>query len=234
VGKGKFVVIEGTDGCGKTVQLNLLVRRLKSSGVRVAVFDFPRYGQPSAYFAECYLNGDYGSADEVGPFRASLFFALDRYAAAPAIADALRKYDVVLSNRYVGSNMAHQGSKIVSRAKRRQYFKWVTNLEFKILGIPKPDLSVLLHLPAREAYRLIASKGSRKYIRGKKRDIHEASFKHLERSERTYLEMAKVFSEEFTLVECMDGRRLMAPVEIHKKILALINKRLGRRVPLSA
>jgi dTMP kinase len=227
VKKGKFIVIEGTDGSGKTVQFNLLIQKLKADGTSIATFDFPRYGQPSAYFVERYLNSDYGTANEIGPHRASLFFALDRYASSPEIIDALNKYDAVLSNRYVGSNMGHQGGKIKSKISRRKYFKWVANLEFKILGIPEPDLSIFLHLPAKEAYRLIAGKGAREYIKGKKRDIHEADLGHLERSEKTYLEMTKLFPKKFTVVECMDGKRLMSPEEIHKQVLILIKKRFG-------
>ncbi len=223
--RGKFIVIEGTDGSGKTVQFNLLIQKLRADGISVATFDFPRYGQPSAYFVERYLNGDYGTADEVGPYRTSLFFALDRYASSPEITSALGKYDLVLSNRYVGSNMGHQGSKIASKVGRKRYFRWVTDLEFQILGIPEPDLSIFLHLPAEEAFRLIAGKKARKYIRGKKRDIHEINLGHLERSEKTYLEMAELFPTKFTIVECMDGNRLMSPGEIHEKISALVKRK---------
>ncbi|MDD5711030.1 MAG: deoxynucleoside kinase [Candidatus Colwellbacteria bacterium] len=225
--RGKFIVIEGTDGSGKTVQFDLLIQKLRADKISVATFDFPRYGQPSAYFVERYLNGDYGTVSEVGSQRTSLFFALDRYASSPEILDALVKHDVVLSNRYVGSNMGHQGSKIASRIGRRKYFEWVANLEFGILGIPEPDLNIFLHLPAKEAYRLIAGKKARKYIGGKKRDIHEADLGHLERSEKTYLEMVKLFPKKFTMVECMDNNRLMSPEEIHKKILALVKRKCG-------
>src|SRR5688572_8863017 len=105
--RGKFIVIEGTDGSGKKTQFELLVKRLKKAGHKVATFDFPQYGTPSAYFVEQYLNGHYGSIKETGPYRASLFYALDRFDAAPHIQAALAEGTMVICNRYVASNMGH-------------------------------------------------------------------------------------------------------------------------------
>src|SRR3990167_2931232 len=119
---GVFIVLEGADGSGKTTQFKLLAERLRAVGHDVAVFDFPRYDEPSSYFVKRYLNGDYGPASEVSPYTASLFYALDRFEAAPAIKQALAAGQIVLSNRYVGSNMAHQGSKFGTLAEQRKYF----------------------------------------------------------------------------------------------------------------
>src|SRR3989344_7282631 len=82
---GKFIVIEGTDGSGKATQTGLLVERLKAIGRKVAMVDFPRYGNPSGYFIEKYLNAGYGDMSEIGPEKASLFYALDRFDASPDI-----------------------------------------------------------------------------------------------------------------------------------------------------
>src|SRR5215217_2684791 len=97
--RGTFLVIEGTDGSGKGTQFKKLVERLEGEGYEVAQFDFPQYGQPSAYFVEQYLNGKYGTAEEVGPYTGSVFYALDRYQAAPAIRQALSEGKIVLANR---------------------------------------------------------------------------------------------------------------------------------------
>src|SRR5580698_5506947 len=139
---GKFIVIEGTDGSGKGEQTIRLVKRLKDSGMAVAPFDFPRYAEPSAWFVSRYLNGKFGTITEVGPKTASLFYALDRYAAAPDIRAALAAGTIAVSNRYVGSNLGHQGSKFDDPAERQEYFKWNYDLEYVINGIPKPDLNI--------------------------------------------------------------------------------------------
>lgn len=87
--RGFFLVIEGTDGSGKGTQFDLLVKRLQAKGHDVETFDFPQYQSDSSYFVREYLNGKYGSTDEVGPYTSSLFFALDRFESAPRIEEAL-------------------------------------------------------------------------------------------------------------------------------------------------
>jgi dTMP kinase len=124
-GNGVFIVIEGTDGSGKGTQFNRLAERLTGEGYDVATFDFPQYDQDSSHFVREYLNGKYGTAEEVGPYTGSLFYALDRYEAAPKIRKALEEGKVVLANRYVGSNMAHQGTKFRHAEERRGYFIWL-------------------------------------------------------------------------------------------------------------
>src|SRR5262245_51892314 len=97
---GTFIVIEGTDGSGKGTQFDLLCERLRQAGYDIATFDFPQYGSPSSYFVKQYLNGEYGTSADVGPYTASLFYALDRYEAAPKIREALDKGRIVVSNRF--------------------------------------------------------------------------------------------------------------------------------------
>jgi dTMP kinase len=133
---GIFIVLEGVDGSGKSTQFRLLSERLKAVGYDVEVFKFPQYDQSSSHFIKKYLNGDYGNASEISPYTASLFYALDRYEASPRIKDALHKGKIVLSDRYVGSNMAHQGGKFTNSGEQRGFFIWEDGLEFQMLGIP--------------------------------------------------------------------------------------------------
>src|SRR5437868_8335619 len=141
--KGAFIVIEGSDGSGKSTQFNLLKERLKAIGYDVAVFDFPRYDEQSSYFVRQYLAGAYGPAMAVSAYTASLFYAMDRFAAAKDIRKALRQGKIVLANRYAGSNMAHQGAKFKDPVEQRGFFVWEDNLEFQLLNIPRPDVSFL-------------------------------------------------------------------------------------------
>ncbi|HVS79122.1 MAG TPA: hypothetical protein VHD84_02445, partial [Candidatus Saccharimonadales bacterium] len=119
---GKLIVIEGSDGSGKTTQFNLLAERLKAAGYDVETFNFPRYGKDSSYFVKQYLNGKYGDADQISPYTSSLFYALDRYEAAKDIKKALKNGKLVLIDRYVGSNMAHQGAKFDDPVEQRGFF----------------------------------------------------------------------------------------------------------------
>lgn len=224
--RGKLIIIEGTDGSGKSTQFKMLVRKLRRSGARVATFDFPQYEKPSSYFVREYLNGHYGGWKEVGPYRASVFYALDRFDVAPQIKRWLKEGRMVVANRYVASNMGHQGAKINSPAGRRAYFKWLSELEYGTLGIPKPDFTFVLHMPAGVAQKLVDQKGSREYIGGIKRDIHEADLNHLRQAEKTYLEMVKIFPREFKIVECVKKGKLLSPEVVHAKLWSLVAKHL--------
>lgn len=208
--KGKFIVIEGTDGSGKGTQYKLLLDKLKAKGYDVASFDFPRYGQPSAYFVEQYLQGKYGTADEVGPFRGAMFYALDRYAASFDIRKSLSEGMIVLSNRYIGSNMAHQGGKLRDPQKRRSYYEWCQKMELLGMRIPKPDLNLVLHVSAEKAFGMVNVRALNSPNEVSKRDVvHESDLSHLKNAEEAYTELCEYYPEQFVKVECMDDGRML-------------------------
>jgi thymidylate kinase/thymidylate synthase ThyX len=215
--EGVFLVIEGTDGSGKGTQFKLLEERLQAEGYDVATFDFPQYDQPSSYFVRQYLNGQYGTAEDVGPYTGSLFFSLDRYEAASQIREALEQGKVVLANRFTGSNMAHQGTKFQSSEERRGYFIWLDNLEFVMLGIPRPDKSIVLRVPAEIAQELVDKKDVRSYT-DKKRDIHEADLGHLQKSVQVYDELCQLFPKDFLRIDCVRSGKLMDIETIEKHL----------------
>lgn len=215
--KGTFVVIEGTDGSGKGTQFELLGRRLAEAGHHVVLFDFPQYGSSSSYFVREYLNGKFGTTEEVGPYTGSLFFALDRYSAKNAIQTALDEGKIVLCNRFTGSNMAHQGTKFLHAEERRGYFIWLDNLEFQMLGIPRPQRSIVLRVPAEIAQANVDKKAERSYTTAK-RDIHEADLTHLQKSVEVYDDLCSLFPKDFTRIDCVrSGKQLSIP-QVHDLI----------------
>ncbi len=205
---GVFIVIEGTDGSGKGTQFKLLKKRLEDNGFPVSVFDFPQYQNESSFFVREYLNAKYGTAEEVGPYTGSLFYALDRYQAAPEIRAALDKGHIVLANRFTGSNMAHQGTKFNNQQERKGYFIWLDNLEFEMLKIPRPDRNIVLRVPAETAQKLVDQKEKRDYT-DKKRDIHEADLNHLTKSVQVYDDLCSMFPEDFQQIDCVRGGELL-------------------------
>src|SRR3989338_131797 len=142
--QGLFIVIEGTDGSGKATQAKLLAERLEREGHAIADFDFPQYFKSSSDFVKAYLQGRYGSLGEVSPRKASLLYALDRFEAASDIRSEINLGKIALANRYVGSNMGHQGAKLATAEERLKFFMWVNELEYGILEIPKPDVNIVL------------------------------------------------------------------------------------------
>ncbi len=222
--RGKFIVIDGTDGSGKATQTKLLIKRLQKAGFRVRVEDFPQYGHKSAGPVEEYLTGVYGTADELGAYIPSMFYAVDRFAASKRIKQHLEHGDVVVSNRYVTANMAHQGGKIKDPKQREKYFRWLTDLEYNFFQIPKPDLQLILHLPSKVSAKLIKQRGPQHYLGTKKRDIHEKDAKHLEAAEKIYLQIAKKF--KYPVVEGFVDGRLLTPDEVSDKVFPIVKKYL--------
>jgi dTMP kinase len=224
--KGLFIVFDGTDGSGKATQTELLVSKLKKVRHRVKKIDFPQYGKKSAALVEKYLNGEFGSASEVGPYRASVFYACDRYAASFQIKKWLREGKIVIANRYTAANMGHQGGKIKKRSERKKYFRWLYDLEYKIFGIPQPDINLILHVEARIAQKLALQKKKRNYLKNKKADIHELDIGHLKDAEKVYIEISKTIPN-IKLIECMKKRDLMSREAIHEIMWNNLKKRLA-------
>lgn len=220
--KGKFIVVDGTDGSGKTTQTEMLIETLKQAGFQVEKADFPQYGQKSAGTVEEYLNGKYG---QVNAYVGSIFYAVDRFDASFKIRKWLSEGKIVVSNRYVTANAGHQGSKIDSNAERIKYFKWLDNLEYNIFSIPKPDLNLILHVPAKIAQKLVDKKPKEhhKYVNGKKRDLHEKDLKHLQRAELVFMQLAELFPNT-KLIECFEGGALLTPQQVQNKVWNLVRR----------
>lgn len=219
---GKLIVIDGIDGTGKTTQLELLAKTLRLEGYKVQTADFPRYTEKSSGHVQQYLNGSYGN---LNPYAASIFFAIDRFDASGQIRQWLEEGNIVVSNRYVTANAGHQGGKLEDRVDRLKFFKWLNNLEHNIFNIPKPDLNIILHVPAVMAQKLGDKKKAsrRAYNNGKKRDMHESDLKHLKSAEQNFIEIATLFPNT-KLVECTVKGKLLSPKQVHNKVWELVRR----------
>lgn len=219
---GKFIVIDGTDGSGKTTQLELLKARLEAEGYVVAIADFPQYNTKSAGLVEEYLSGKYGQADEVNSYKASIFYAVDRYDASFKIREWLKEGKIVLANRYTSANMGHQGCKIENPLERKVFFNWLYDLEYKIFEIPRPDLSIILHVES-EISQKLAKTRAREDWAGKKNDIHEDNLDHLKKAERIYLEIANSFPD-FKLISCTRNNEILSREDISTLVWPSVKK----------
>lgn len=227
--RGKLIVIEGTDGSGKRTQLNFLAEKLKNIGLKIATGSFPQYGKKSAGLVEEYLNGKYGRPEEVNPYAASLFYALDRFDAAFEIRKLIDGGHTVLLDRYADSNAGHQGGKIRDESKRAEFLSWLYETEYEILRVPRPDLVIILNVPAEIGYELIGKKEQRLYIDGKgKRDGHESDIEHLKNAAAAYLWLANQYPENHKVVECVKDGRMLAPEEISEKIFSVVKNMLEK------
>lgn len=225
--KGKFVVIEGLDGSGKTTQLKLLVKYCQRHGIKTAVVDFPQYYD--TFFGKLvgrYLKGDFGDINQLSPYLCSLLYAGDRWQSKVKMDLALTKGELLLANRYTSSNMGFMGAKIKNKKERNKFIDWLKKLEWEIYGIPRPDLVIYLSVDPAIGQKLVDGKAKRRYLGAKgKRDIHESSLPYLRRVAGTYLELCKKFPN-WVEVECLDrNEKIKSRQKIHQMVVGRLRRR---------
>lgn len=210
---GKLIAIEGGDGSGKATQAKQLVTRLSKSGYDVLMASFPNYGSPSARFIEEYLNGNYGDATKIAPQLASMLFAIDRFALRDNMRAHLEKpKGIVVTDRYVASNLAYQGAKIADFAARQAFYHDVREIEYEILGLPEPTTNIILVVDAITAQANMQERGARAYTT-KFHDDHERDADYLTRANQAYNELANEYPELFQAITCTDASGSMRSVQ---------------------
>ena len=222
--RGKLIALEGIDGSGKRTQLDLLARELDARGLSIFRISFPCYESFFGKLVGRYLNGEFGPLEAVDPHFSALLYAGDRLEAKPAIEAALSTGKIVLADRYIGSNMAHQSER-VPPDRREEFFAWLKRLEYGLYGLPVEDLVIYLRVPVAEANRLIGQKSAREYT-SLKRDIQEADVQHLEQTSRIYDRLAT--EANWVRIECSNAASgaLQSPEEIHRAVLQAVETQI--------
>jgi len=216
--KGRLIVFEGTDGAGKTTQVEHLCQHLTSENQAFRKITFPRYGNPFAEPARLYLAGALGSKPgDVNAYAASILYAVDRYASYQE--DWGADYEsggLIIADRYTTSNAVHQASKL-PEGEREEYLAWLHDLEYYRLGLPKPDLVLYLDLPIELSERLLRW---REAETGAKADIHERDSSYLRRCYGNARELARALN--WRIITCAAGQGLRRAEEIHAEVWELV------------
>ncbi len=200
--RGLLIAIEGIDGSGKQTQARLLEQTLTSEGYSVYATAFPQYESWFGTMVGKFLNGDFGSLEAVDPRFSALLYAGDRFEAKPRLEAALNAGRIVLVDRYVGSNLAHQAARAPAK-KRSEFMRWIEHLEYTIYGLPHEDLILYLRVPPSQAQKLVAKKAERKYTHSK-HDLQEKSLRHLEDAAEMYDMMSR--SRPWATIQCFDAQ----------------------------
>lgn len=220
-----LIVIEGIDGSGKGTQARQLTQRLAATGRRVQLLSFPRYRE--TLFGQAigdFLNGRYGELADVHPFLASVLYAADRFESKQVLGEALRQSDVVVCDRYVPSNLAHQGAKL-SGAEQDDLLRTIERMEFEVFALPRPTRVVLLDLPVEVARRNIAAKQPRSYT-DKSADLQEADAEYLQRVRDVYLHLAAT-QDNWLRVESMHANEQRSIPDIAAEIFQRVSTLLS-------
>ena len=217
-----LIDFEGIDGAGKGTQTQALVARLTGAGVSARLISFPRYeGTLFGRAVGEFLNGRFGALDQVDPFLVSLLFAGDRFESRQFLIETMQSNEIVVLDRYVPSNVAHQASKLDGDA-RSELAKRILDIEHRIFAMPRPDLVVWLDLPVQVAQTLIAQKGARGYTE-RKADIQEADGRYLERVRAVYSGLA-INEPGWQRIDCCQGERLRSIDEIAEEIWQVVSQ----------
>ena len=213
--KGRLIVFEGADGTGKTTQAKLFFNFLQKKKIPAVLTSFPRYDSLWGKMIRRYLDGEFGSTASVSPYLASLIYAGDRLIAKDEIKKWLDSGKFVICDRYVASNIAHQGAKISDKTKKEKFINWIEEVEYKENQIPKEDLVILLTMPGNVAQKL---------MRGRVKDIHEQDSSYQARVANIFEELAEKRPNWVAVSNVEDGR-LRDLKEIHLEIVKVLDSK---------
>lgn len=228
--KSKIIVIEGTDGSGKATQTKLLMQRLEKEGCRVFTTSFPKYDSSSSALVKMYLDGQITeNANGVSAKAASVFYAADRYITYKKdMEDLYESGDyVMLFDRYSGSNIIHQGAKVISsfadkenaEQELQNFIMWLYDFEHKDLGIPKPDAVIYLNVPIEYTEKLREGRKN-KFSGTEKQDVHESDSSHLKNASKAGLMASDMLG--WYVVECVKDDEMRTIEDISEEVFSIV------------
>lgn len=217
---GKLIVLEGTDGSGKATQCAALAEALEREQICYKKIEFPRYSQPSSALIQMYLEGQFGSKPtDVNAWAASTFYAVDRYASYKQDwGDFYEQGGLVLADRYTTSNAVHQGSKLPPE-QRKDFFQWLFDFEYRLMGLPEPDLVIYLDVPVDLTER---NMHRRELMTNTTADIHEKDTGYLRQCRIAAGEAADLFL--WRRVACTANGKMRSIDEIHRDVYAAVKE----------
>ena len=217
---GKLIVIEGTDGSGKSTQFKMLSQHLQQDNIAFKHLVFPRYQEESSALIRMYLGGQFGDKPgDVNAYAASAFYAVDRFASYKM--DWGQWYEnggVILSDRYTTSNAVHQTSKL-QESERQQYLHWLYEFEYEKLGLPSPDLTIYLDVPTDFTEKMMRK---REHDTNTQADIHEKDTAYLATCRETGRAAAEYYG--WTVIHCVKDGAMRTIEDIHEEIYRHVKK----------
>lgn len=226
--KGFIISIEGTDGAGKHTQQQLLLTKLNKLGYDVFDQSFPNYESDSSAPVKMYLAGEFGKeANSLDAYQASVLYAVDRMCTyKKSISQHYENGKIILFDRYVQSNFIHQCSKIDDPDEKKEFIEWEEDLEYNLLGLPRPNMVFFIEMPVEKSLELAHARSE--YKTGEQKDIHEEDTSYMTKSYNNGLNLAKQLG--WTIIHCVDKNGNLKTIEdIHEEIMSHVEKALKTR-----
>ena len=225
---GKLFVIDGTDGSGKQTQFDLLKKHLDEDNIEYRTVSFPNYDSPSSSLVKMYLSGEFGeNAQEISPYIASTFYAVDRYATFKKdLFDYYNNGGIILADRYTTANMVHQAGKIKDKDERKKYLDWLFDLEFNIYGLPKPTTVFFLNMPPEKVKELIKDRDN-KFTHGSKKDIHERNPEHIKDAYEAACSLVDTYG--WNEIKCVKDDTIRTREDIHDEIYSIVKEKIQKK-----
>lgn len=219
--KGQIIVIDGGVNVGKATQADMLLHRLETEGHLVAKMDFPRYHQNTFghLINDCHATDSDCDLDTLNPRVAAALYAADRFESKQQITDWLAEGRIIIFDRYVSSNMLHQGAKIEGIDAREEFFHWVEHVEYEVYGMPRPHLTIYLEVPPAKTEKLleyVESLGGTVTGEKEKESVRHAKVAECAR----YLSNVQA---EWKTISCLDDNNLRPRADIHEEVFAAVD-----------
>jgi dTMP kinase len=220
---GKLIVLDGGDGAGKATQVALLVKHLRDDGYKVETLDFPQYAQNTfgGLLREC-LDGKRGDFMATDARVASTLYAADRFESKPRLEQWLEEGKIIVLDRYVSSNMMHQGAKIQNEKELESFLGWLDHMEHGVFGIPRPDVILYLEVPFTVRQNLKnAAVAEQKHGADVKLDVAEEDHNH----QRQVEERAKTIvssKNNWQVVHCCEIESIRSREDIHTDVYKIV------------
>lgn len=187
--EGKFITLEGPDGCGKSTQAKLLSEWLRSEGYNVEITREPTEN-PTGKVLRDSLKGKINLPIEAE----ALLFASDRLIhVSEVIRPGLIEGKIIVTERYIHSSLAYQTSRGLSRG-------WIEEINRSAID---PDFTIFIDVPPQVGFRRVGAT--------EKADVFEQDLELQEKVRETYKKLAE--EEKFPLI---DGTE--SPKKVHEKV----------------
>lgn len=220
-GDGKFIVLDGIDASGKKTQTKLLLDWLKDMGYVADMISFPQYDRPFGAIVGNYLRGEYGGKDDLPPEVTALLYATDRYDFAPTLRWILKNKEWIVADRYTPANI-FQVAKLKNEEEQDKVFEWIRQVESRM---PQPNIVIILNQDPAVARQLHEQRQLQDYMRGLKKDVHDADTDYQASVMKLFLRLAKKL-DNWHVVECMDNDELRTVAHIQEDIRNVVRRTL--------